>query len=392
MKPIAYGAGMDFDFSDEQRLLKESVDRLIADQYGFEARKGTLAEPDGWSRDSWATFAELGLLALPFSEEQGGIGGGPVETMLVMEAFGRGLVVEPYFATVILAGGLLRHAGSAEQIAAHVPAIAAGETVMAFAQVERNSRFALDDVSTTAKRDGEGWMLNGEKGVVLHGDSADTLIVTARTAGGQRDRGGIGLFAVDARVAGVSRRGYPTQDGMRAAEISFENVRVGADAVLGDPEGALPIVERVADEAIAALSAEAVGLMETMQSLTVDYIKTRKQFGTAIGSFQALQHRAADMVVATESARSMAFYATMMSASDDARARTEAVSAAKVQIGKSGRYVGQQAIQLHGGVGVTAEYSIGAYFKRMTMIEIMLGDTDHHLAKLAVGDGLFQAA
>jgi pimeloyl-CoA dehydrogenase small subunit len=381
---------MDFDLTDEQRLLKDSVERLIADRYDFESRKRFQAEPDGWSRANWAQFAELGLLAVPFAEEHGGMAGGPVETMIVMEAFGRGLVVEPYLATVVLGGGLLRHAASEEQRAELLPRLVAGELTLAFAHVERGSRYDLADVETRARRDGDGWVLSGEKGVVLHGDSADKLVVTARVSGERRDRSGIGLFLVDGAAAGVSRRGYPTQDGARAAEISLENVR--AEAVLGDPEGGLGPAERVVDEAIAALCAEAVGLMGEMQDLTVEYIKTRKQFGQPIGSFQALQHRAADMVVASEQARSMTYFATMMSAADDAAERARSVSAAKVQICRSGRSVGQSAVQMHGGVGVTMEYRVGHYFKRMTAIETLFGDADFHLARLAESGGLFGAA
>ena len=383
---------MDFDLTEEQSLLKDSVDRLIADRYDFESRKGFIAGPDGYSRDNWRQFAELGLLAVPFAEEHGGIGGGSVETMIVMEAFGRGIVVEPYLSTVVLGGGLLRHAASDAQKAELLPQVAAGELTLAFAQVERASRYDLLDVSTTAKKEGDGWVLNGEKGVVLHGDSADKLLVTARTGGNRRDRSGIGLFLVDAKAPGISRRGYPTQDGMRAAEITLDNVRVGPEGVLGDPSDALPVVERVVDEAIAALCAEAVGVMDRMRELTVDYMKTRKQFGMPIGSFQVLQHRAADMVVMIEQARSMAFFATMMSAADDPAERGHAVSAAKVQIGRSGRFVGQQAIQLHGGVGMTQEYSVGHYFKRMTMIDTAFGDADHHLSRVAEAGGLFKAA
>ncbi|WP_375459021.1 acyl-CoA dehydrogenase family protein [uncultured Enterovirga sp.] len=383
---------MDFDLTDEQRLLKDSVDRLIADRYDFESRKRFLAEPDGFSRENWATFAELGLLALPFSEEHGGIGGGPVETMIVMEAFGRGLVIEPYLATIVLGGGLLRHGGSAAQQSEILPQVAAGETSLAFAHVERSSRYDLADVETRAKRDGEGFVLDGEKGVVLHGATADKLVVTARVAGGRRDRGGIGLFLVDGNAPGVLRRGYPTQDGAQAAEITLETVRVGPDAALGDPEGGLAAAERVVDEAIAALSAEAVGLMGEMQDLTVEYLKTRKQFGLSVGSFQSLQHRAADMVVASEQARSMSYFATMMSGSDDAAERARAVSAAKVQIGRSGRFIGQSAVQLHGGVGVTMEYRVAHYFKRMTVIETLFGDADFHLARLAESGGLFGTA
>lgn len=383
---------MDFDLSDEQRLLKDSVDRFVAGRYDFETRKGVMKEAEGWSRSNWAAFAEQGLLGVPFAEEHGGFGGGPVETMLVMEAFGRGLVVEPYLATVVLGGGLLRHGGSEAQKAEILPAVAEGRTILAFAQAERGARYDLFDVSTTARREGGGYVLNGEKGLVLAGDSADRLLVTARTAGARRDRGGIGVFLVDARDPGVSRRGYPTQDGQRAAEIGLENVRVGAGAVLGDPENGLPLVERVVDEAIAALCAEAVGAMDEMQSLTVDYMKTRKQFGVAIGSFQALQHRAAEMFVALEQARSMAYLATMMSGEEDSRARAHSVAAAKVQIGRSCRVMGQGAVQLHGGVGVTAEYKISHYFKRTTMIEAAFGDADHHLARVAEAGGLFDRA
>ena len=380
---------MDFDLNDEQRLLKDSVDRLVADRYGFESRKGFMAEPEGWSRQNWAQLAELGLLAVPFAEEHGGIGGGPVETMLVMEAFGRGLVVEPYLATVVLGGGLVRHAGSEDQKAALLPGIAAGETTLAFAQVERGSRYDVHDVQTKATREGEGWTITGEKGVVLHGASADQLLVTARTAGGRRDRDGIGLFLVAGDAAGMSRRGYPTQDGMQAAEITFEAVRAEP---LGDPGGALPAIERVVDEAIAALCAEAVGLMGAAIETTVDFIKTRKQFGVAIGAFQSLQHRAADMVVAHEQAKSMAYLATMMAQEEDAAERAKSISAAKIQIGRSARFIGQQAVQLHGGVGVTMEYRIGHIFKRLTMLDLAFGDADHHLSRLAETGGLFKAA
>jgi pimeloyl-CoA dehydrogenase small subunit len=383
---------MDFDLSDEQRLLKDSVDRMVADTYDFETRKGVMARPEGWSRDNWSAFAEMGLLGVPFAEEHGGFGGGAVETMLVMEAFGRGLVIEPYLATVVMGGGLIRHGGSEAQKSEILPQVAAGDLTLAFAQTERGSRYDLFDVSTMAKRDGESFVLNGEKGVVLHGESADKLIVTARTAGPRRDRNGIGLFVVDANAPGLSRRGYPTQDGMRAAEISFENVRVGPEGVLGDPEHGLPVVERVVDETIAALAAEAVGAMGEMHATTVDYLKTRKQFGVAIGSFQALQHHAADMFVALEQARSMMYFATMMAAEDSAAARGPAVSAAKVQLGRSSRIVGQGAIQLHGGVGVTMEYKVGHYFKRLTMIESAFGDADHHLTRVAESGGVFAPA
>jgi pimeloyl-CoA dehydrogenase small subunit len=378
---------MDFDFSEDQRLLKDSVDRLIADRYGFEQRRKYASGPHGWSEELWQQYAELGLLGLSFPEASGGFGGGPVEVMTVMEAFGRGLVLEPYLATVILGGGLIRQAGSKAQQDAALPRIASGELKLAFAHLERHSRYDLQDVGTTATRDGSGWVVNGDKGVVLHGDCADKILVTARTGGGRRDAEGIGLFLVDADATGVSRTGYPTQDGLRAAEISFANAR--AEEALGDPGGALPAIQRATDEAIAALCAEAVGNMAAMHEITVDYLKTRKQFGRAIGEFQVLQHRSVDNFVALEQARSMAMYATMMVGSDDAAERRQALSAAKVQINRSGRHIGQEAVQMHGGIAMTMEYKVGHYFKRMTMIETLFGDTDHHLAIVAGGGGLF---
>ena len=374
---------MDFDLSEEQRLLKESLDRLIGDRYAFEQRKGYAQSPQGWSRELWGQFAELGLLGLPFEERHGGSAGGPVETMIAMEAFGRALALEPYLATVVLGGGFLRHGGSAEQCADLIPQIVDGSLTVAFAHTERQSRYDLYDIETRAVRDGAGWMLDGEKGVVVHGDTADKLVVTARVGGGRRDRDGVAAFIVDGKTAGVSRLGYPTQDGLRAAEITLANVRVGPEGALGEPGKALPLIERVVDEAIAALCAEAVGAMAVMHELTVEYLKTRRQFGREIGSFQILQHRAVDMLIALEQARSMAMFATMMAAEENAAERRNAVAAAKVQIGRSGKFIGQQAIQLHGGIGMTMEYKVGHYFKRVTMIDTMFGDADHHLRELA---------
>jgi pimeloyl-CoA dehydrogenase small subunit len=383
---------MDFDLSEQQQLLKESVERLVADRYGFEARKHYACERGGWSRALWAQYAELGLLGLPFAEQYGGFGGGPVETMIVMEAFGRGLVLEPFFATIVLGGGFLRLGGSEAQRAELIPRIAEGKLLLAFAHTERQSRYDLADVATTARHDGGCWVLDGKKGVVLHGDVADKLVVTARVGGsGRRDRDGIGLFLVDAIAPGVSRRGYATQDGLRAAEISLSGVRIGADAAIGKPGAALPLVERVVDGAIAALCAEAVGAMAAMQEMTVDYLKTRTQFGAAIGRFQALQHRAVDMLMALEQARSMALFATMMAESPDAAERRKAIAAAKVQIGRSARFVGQQAIQLHGGIGMTMECKVGHYFKRTTMVDMMFGNADHHLRELARMGGLISS-
>src|SRR5581483_1309309 len=379
---------MDFDLSEEQRLLKESVDGLLTDVYDFEQRKKYMKEKGGWSKGVWSKLAEQGLLGLPFSEADGGFGAGAVETMIVMEALGKALVLEPYLATVVICGGFLRHGGSAAQKAAHIPGIIDGSRTFAFAQLEKNSRYDLSDVTTSAKKTGEAYVIDGEKFVVLNGENADTLIVTARTKGGQRDKSGIGVFLVPANAKGVTRKAYPTQDGLHAADITFTGVEVGADAAIGDPENGLPLIERVVDEARIALCAEAVGLMDESLKTTVEYIKTRKQFGVAIGSFQALQHRAADMFVALEQARSMSMFATMAADFDNAKERSTAVAAAKVQIGKSGKYIGQQSIQLHGGIGMTMEAKIGHYFKRLTMIENTFGDSEYHLRRVSESGGL----
>jgi pimeloyl-CoA dehydrogenase small subunit len=379
---------MDFDLSEEQRLLKESVDGLLSSSYDFEQRKKYGKERGGWSRSVWNKLAEQGLLGLPFPEDDGGFGAGAVETMIVMEALGKALLLEPYLATVVLGGGFLRRGGSAEQKAAHIPGIIDGSKTFAFAQLEKNSRYDLSDVSTSAKKKGDAYVIDGEKFVVLNGDSADTLVVTARTKGGQRDAGGIGVFLVPGDAKGVSKKGYPTQDGLHAADITFTGVEVGADAVIGDPENGLPLIEQVVDDARIAICAEAVGAMDESLKSTVEYLKTRTQFGVPIGSFQVLQHRAADMFVAVEQARSMSMFATMAADFDDPKARANAVAAAKVQIGRSGKFVGQQAIQLHGGIGMTMEARIGHYFKRLTMIENTFGDSDYHLRRVSEQGGL----
>jgi len=379
---------MDFDLSEEQRLLKESVDGLLSSSYDFDSRKKYMREKGGWSRAIWGKLAEQGLLGLPFSEQDGGFGAGSVETMIVMEALGKALLLEPYLATVVIGGGFLRRGGSAEQRAAHIPGIIDGSKTFAFAQLEKNSRYDLQDVTTTAKKKADGWVIDGEKFVVLNGESADTLIVTARSKGSRRDADGIGLFLVPADAKGVARKGYPTQDGLHAADIAFTGVEVAADAAIGDPERALPLIERVVDDARTAMCAEAVGAMDESLKTTVDYLKTRTQFGVPIGSFQTLQHRAADMFVAVEQARSMAMFATMATDFDNASERATAIAAAKVQVGKSAKFVGQQSIQLHGGIGMTQEARIGHYFKRLTMIENSFGDTDYHLRRVTSSGGL----
>ncbi|MBC7434408.1 MAG: acyl-CoA dehydrogenase family protein [Rubritepida sp.] len=375
---------MDFDLTEDQSLLVDSVRRMLADQYGFEQRKTHMKSIEGWSTAMWSAYAEQGLLGLPFAEADGGFGGGLIDTCLIAEQMGRTLTLEPWFTTVVLGGGFLRRAAP-ELRAAMVPQVADGSLKLAFAQVERQSRYDLHDVATTARHEGAGWVVNGRKGMVLHGDSADRFFVTARHAGGPRDRGGIGVFLVDERHATV--RGFRTVDGGRAAEVEFDQ----APAVLIAEEG-LPMVEAVVAEAIAALAFEAVGCMEMAHTMTLDYMKTRQQFGKPIGSFQALQHRAADMLVALEQARSMSFYAVQAAAETDADERRRGVAAVKVQVGRSGRLIGQQSIQLHGGIAMTMEYACGHYFKRLTMNDSLFGGADHHIRALADDGGLVQAA
>jgi pimeloyl-CoA dehydrogenase small subunit len=371
---------MDFNFTDEQTMLRDSIAKFVAAEYDFDKRKAILKSADGWSKKAWATFAELGLMAAPLPEEYGGLGGGPIDTLVIMEEFGKGLVVEPWLQTVVIGGGFLKHAGSEAQKQEHLAAIASGERIVAFAYAEPKGRYNLSDLSTMAKKDGAGYVINGHKAVVIGAPQADHLIVTARTAGGQRDAKGVSAFIVPKNAKGVTTRDYATIDGFRASEVYFENVSVGADALIGAADGALPLVEKVVDEAIAGLCAEAVGTFRLMHSLTLEYARQRKQFGVAIGSFQVLQHRMVDMFMATEQSISMAYMATLKLGESDAE-RAKAVSAAKVQIGKSGRFIGQAAVQIHGGMGVTEEMRVGHYFKRATMIDAQFGNVDHHVKK-----------
>src|ERR1700723_631546 len=371
---------MDFEFTEKQRLLRESLDRLLGDGYGFDKAKAYLVEPDGFSRAMWAQYAELGLLGLPFAEEHGGFGGGAVDVMIVMEALGRVLALEPYLATVVLAGTALGHAGSAAQNAAIVPQIADGSLRLAVAHGERQARYDLNDVMTTASKTASGWRLDGAKSVIVHGDSADRLIVSARVSGERHDADGIGLFLVDPSAGGVARRAYPMRDGTHAADIALSGVEAEA---LGEPEQGLAIIERVVEAGIAATSAEAVGAMETMLAMTIEYMKTRVQFGKPIGENQALQHRATEMMMSLEQGRSLAMLAAVMIDDTDAEQRAHDLSTAKVGVGQAARFVSQNAVQLHGGIGMTDEYAVGHYFRRVMVIEHSFGDTGYHLSKLA---------
>jgi len=374
---------MDFELSDEQRLLQDSVTRLLSDRYAFEQRKTYLKDPTGFSPALWSQYAELGLLGLPFAEEYGGFGGGPQEVMLVMQAFGRALILEPYLPTVVLAGTALKLAGNDAQKGAIFPAIAEGTLKLSFAHGERQARYDLNDVVTTAKRSNGGWVLDGAKSVVSHGEAADKLVVSARTSGERYDEGGITLFLVDAKASGVAMRGYASRDESRAADIAFSNVPVGDADVLGEVGGGFGIVQRVVEAGIAATAAEAVGAMEVMHSMTLEYSKTREQFGKPIGSYQVVQHRLADMFMTMEQGRSMAMLATVALDNPDAVARAHDMALVKVGIGQAARYVAQSAIQMHGGIGMTEEYAVGHYFRRCMVIERLWGDPAYYLQKLA---------
>jgi pimeloyl-CoA dehydrogenase small subunit len=373
---------MDFSYSEEQTLLRNSVSKYLADKYTFDSWRKFTRSDLGRDPAHWKQFAELGLLAAPLPEEHGGLGGGAVDAAVVMEEFGKALVVEPYVPTVIIGGGLLKHGGSDAQKSEWLSKIAAGETMMAFAFAEPQGRYNLADLTTSAKKQGSGYVLNGQKAVVIGAPWANQLIVTARTAGGQRDTKGVSVLLVDKKAKGVSSRDYPTVDGLRAAEITFENVEVPAANVIGPADDALPLIERVVDEAIAATCAEATGCMKVLVDTTVAYSKQRKQFGVPIGKFQVLQHRMVDMFVNYEQSVSITLMVTLKLDESDAE-RAKAASAAKVTIGKSGRFVGQSAVQIHGGMGMTDELNVGHYFKRLTMIDALYGNADHHLKRYA---------
>ncbi len=371
---------MDFNFTEEQQMIRDSLARLIREQYDFDTRMKAVRSADGWRPEMWAQIAELGLLMAPFSEADGGLGGGPLDAMIVMEEFGKGLVVEPYLPSVVCAGGFLKHAGSTEQKEEHLQAIMGGASTFAFAYAEPRGRYNLADLQTSAKKDGTGYILKGHKAVVLGAPWADKLIVTARTGGDRREAGGISVFIVDKGAKGVVTRDYPTVDGRRASEVYFENVSLGAEALIGAEGDALDLIERVVDETTVAVCAEAMGAMGVAHQMTVEYSRTRKQFGTPIGKFQVLQHRMVDMFMEHEQSISMTYMATLK-LDEDAVSRKKAVSAAKVRIGQAGRFIGQESIQIHGGMGMTEELAVGHYFKRLTMIDSEFGNIDHHMRR-----------
>ncbi|ERJ19356.1 acyl-CoA dehydrogenase [Salinisphaera shabanensis T35B1] len=372
---------MDFSYSDEQRMLKDMVDRVVADQYSFEQREKIIKSDTGYSPEVWSQFAELGLLAVPFSEAAGGFNGGGAELMVVAEGFGRGLVVEPYLSTVVLAGTFLDAALGDDAKADALEPIISGEQKYALACYEPNGRYDPFWIETTAKKDGDSYVLSGKKAVVLGGDSADRLLVIARSSGDNPGKNGLSAFLVDGNADGVSRDGYTTFDGHRAAEIVLDNVKVGADALVGEEGGAAAPLQYALDRGIIALCAEAAGAMEVACDLTLDYIKERKQFGVPIGSFQALQHRMVDMRISLEKVRSLALWAACSLDAPDAE-RRQRLAAAKAMVSKAGRHVAEEAIQLFGGMGMMDESSISHYAKRIVLIDHYLGDGNYHTDRL----------
>lgn len=359
-------------------MLADAVARFIDNDYDFETRQKIAQGDAGSGKEMWQTLAGLGWTALPFNEEDGGLGGGPVELMLLMEQFGRGLVIEPYLPTVVLAGGILRRAADDSQKARWLTALIGGELQAALAFAEPQARFDLADIATTAASRNGLYVLNGRKAFVLNGGDAELLIVPARTSGGRRNRDGITLFALAADTAGIARKAYRTVDAHRAAEIVLTDVRVQPDAVLGQVGEGFGTLEATVDEATFAVSAEATGIIRSMHDKTVEYSRNRVQFGVPIGSFQALQHRMVDTLMVCEQCRSLLLWATMVSASGGTGVQ-RAISALKYQVGSSGRRVAQEAVQIHGGMGVTWELDIAHFFKRFTAIETLFGNSDFHL-------------
>ena len=371
---------MDFTFNEEQTLIQDQVDQFVLKEYDWETRQSLSNSDLGFGQENWQKFAELGWLGISVSEDSGGFGGSAIESMLIMEAFGKGLVVEPFLETMIMSGGLIDAHGSDQQKASILEPAISGEMHLALAYAEPQSRFNLSDVVTEAKSEGDNFVLNGYKSVVMNGPSANKILVSARTSGSQLEENGLTLFIVDADSNGLNKTNYKTVDGRRASDISLENVTVSKDDVVGSIDSGFEILDSAIDKAILAISAEAVGAMEVLYKATVEYTKTREQFGTAIGKFQVLQHRMVDMFMEYEQCKSLLYMATMKQ-EEGALDAKKAISGLKYQVGMAGKFIGQQAVQLHGGMGVTDELNVGHYFKRLTTIGTIFGNTDYHLKK-----------
>jgi len=369
---------MDFAFSEEQQLFGDALRKLFENEYSADRRRAIVDSEESYSGDVWGHFAEMGLFGLPFAEDVGGFGGNASDVLVVCLELGRSLSLEPFVASVVLGGGAVRLAGSPEQQQSLLAGVVSGERKLAAAFLEPHARYDLADVDTEASAQDGGHRLTGRKAVVLGGDCADTFIVSARASGSD---GGLSLFAVDAAAPGVSVRGYKLVDGRGAAEVEFEDVELGPDALLGEAGSALPVIEQVADLGAAALCAEAIGAIEMINEMTLEYLKTRQQFGRPIGSFQVLQHRMVDLYLELEHAKSLVFVASAMADGDNADARAKAVSAAKNYIGDKGRDIAKDAVQMHGGMGVTREYALGDYVKRVLVADMLFGDADHHLER-----------
>lgn len=371
---------MDFTFNEEQTLIQDQVDQFIQKEYDWETRQSLSNSELGFGDNNWQKFAELGWLGISTSEANGGFGGSAIESMLIMEAFGKGLVVEPFLETIIMSGGLIDEHGSDQQKSSILEPAIAGQLHLALAYAEPQSRFNLSDVVTEAKSDGDNFILNGYKSVVMNGPSANKIIISARTSGTQLEENGITLFIVDGDSEGLNKTNYKTVDGRRASDLTIENVSVSKDDIVGQIDEGFDILDSSIDRAILAISAEAVGAMEVLYKTTVEYTKTREQFGTSIGKFQVLQHRMVDMFMEYEQCKSLLYMATMKHEEGSADAK-KAISGLKYQVGKAGRFIGQQAVQLHGGMGVTDELNVGHYFKRLTTVGTIFGNSDYHLKK-----------
>ncbi len=371
---------MNFNLSEEQTMIQDSVARFVQDNYAYDQRNATVALPHGFNADHWQQFAELGWLSIPFAEEYGGFGGGPVDTMVIMQEFGRGLVAEPFLPTVILFGGLLQAGASDELKGELIPKIIAGELQGAFAFLERQSRYVMTDIKTRARQDGVNWVLNGEKTVVLNGGAAQKLVVLARSSGEQTDDKGLSLFLVDAGAEGVTTTSYRMTDGREAASIVLNDVT--AEALIGSPGEGCALMAPVINQAMLAVAADALGAMESLNAQTLDYLKTRKQFGTHIGAFQALQHRAVDMFAACENTKSLLYRAVCAVDAGDEDAQ-RSLLALQVMVGKAGSKIGGEGIQMHGGMGMTEELAVGAYVKRLMIANILFGDADYHRQQFA---------
>ena len=371
---------MDFTFNEEQTLIQGQVEQFIQRDYDWESRQSLISTDSGYSLDNWNTFAELGWLGISLSDDSGGFGGSSIDTMILMEEFGKGLVLEPFLETVVMCAELIDKAGSSEQKKDVLTGVVEGRIQLALAYAEPQSRFNLADVMTEAKLESDNFILNGFKSVVMNGPNANKFIISARTSGGQRDESGISLFLVDAEVSGLSSRDYQTVDNRRASELTLESVVIPKSCLIGELDEGFMVLDAAIDRSILAISAEAVGAMEVLYKTTVEYTKTREQFGTPIGKFQVLQHRMVDMFMEYEQCKSLLYMATMKHDEDSADAK-KAISGLKYQVGNASKFIGQQSVQLHGGMGVTDELNVGHYFKRLTTIGTIFGNSDYHLKK-----------